>query len=189
MLKTTVESQLSAQAARGFLNGSDARHRAGRVTPCRVSQVAGQRGLSGGSGSAATGIEHLKTHRLCYLRRWLSGNTGDSGKMNKAERQNSSAYRHSQKSIQRPDIGVEAQFPNKKAPKTYRYNSSLAPELCWDESAERPFAEWLLNLVAEAAEMGEAGVFAHPQIWEGTQEKFSSLSQCAARRGASASRS
>ena len=106
---------------------------------------------------------------------------GDSGFMDKTERQSSSAYKHSQKSVQRPDVGVEAQFSNKKAPKTYRYNSSLAPELCWDENAERPFAEWLLNLLTEAAEKGENAVFAEPQVWEGTQEKFSSLSQCAAR--------
>ncbi|MBP1152558.1 site-specific DNA-methyltransferase [Methylocaldum sp. RMAD-M] len=101
--------------------------------------------------------------------------------MSNGEKLSSAAYQHSQQSIQRPDVGVEAQFPNKKAPKTYRYDSSLAPELCWDENAERPFAEWLLNLVAEAAEKGESDVFAQPQLWEGTQEKFSSLSQCAAR--------
>lgn len=103
----------------------------------------------------------------------------------------SAAYKHSQKSVQRPDVGVEAQFPNKKAPKTYRYDSSLAPELCRDENAERPFAEWLLNLIAEAAEKGESIVFAKPQIWlpspsgrgawgEGG-ERFTSLAQCAAR--------
>lgn len=75
----------------------------------------------------------------------------DSWDMGKEETPSSSAYKHSQKSVQRPDAGVEAQFSNKKAPKTYRYDSSLAPELCWDENPERPFAEWLLNLVAEAA--------------------------------------
>ena len=95
--------------------------------------------------------------------------------MAKEEKLRSASYKHSQKSVQRPDVGVEAQFSNKKAPKTYRYNSSLAPELCWDESGERPFAEWLLNLVAEAAEKGEAVVFAEPQVWEGTKERFSSL--------------
>lgn len=93
----------------------------------------------------------------------------------------SSAYKHLQESVQRPDVGVEAQFPNKKSPKTYRYDSSLAPEFCWDESGERPFAEWLLNLVSEAAEKGESVVFAKPQTWEGTQEQFTTLSQCAAR--------
>jgi adenine-specific DNA-methyltransferase len=98
-----------------------------------------------------------------------------------AEKLNSSTYKHAQKSVQRPDVGVEAQFPNKKSPKSYRYDSSLAPELCWDENSERPFAEWLLNLVAEAAQKGEGVVFAQPQVWQGTEEKFSSLSQCAAR--------
>ena len=83
--------------------------------------------------------------------------------MAKEEKLRSASYKHSQKSVQRPDVGVEAQFPNKKIPKTYRYDSSLAPELCWDESGERPFAEWLLNLVAEAAEKGEPVVFAEPQ--------------------------
>ena len=101
--------------------------------------------------------------------------------MSKEEQPSSSAYKHAQESVQRPDVGVEAQFPNKKAPKSYRYDSSLAPELCWDENAERSFVEWLLNLIVEAAEKGERVVFENPQAWEGTQEKFSSLSQCAAR--------
>jgi adenine-specific DNA-methyltransferase len=101
--------------------------------------------------------------------------------MAKEEKLRSASYKHSQKSVQRPDVGVEAQFPNKKIPKTYRYDSSLAPELCWDENAERDFAEWLLNLVTEAAEKGEAVVFAKPQEWQGTKERFSSLAQCAAR--------
>jgi adenine-specific DNA-methyltransferase len=101
--------------------------------------------------------------------------------INDSLKKDASAYKHAQKSVQRPDVGVEAQFPNKKAPKKYRYDSSLAPELSWDESADRSFAEWLLNLVAEVAEKGEAAVFAQPQIWAGTEEKFASLSQCAAR--------
>jgi adenine-specific DNA-methyltransferase len=92
-----------------------------------------------------------------------------------------SIYQHKQESVQRPDVGVEAQFSNKKAPKTYRYDSSLAPELSWDESADRAFAEWLLALIADAAEKGEATVFAEPQVWQGTEERFTSLSQCAAR--------
>lgn len=92
-----------------------------------------------------------------------------------------SVYKHNQESVQRPDAGVEAQFSNKKAPKTYRYDSSLAPELSWDESADRAFAEWLLALVADAAEKGESAVFASPQVWAGNGESFSSLSQCVAR--------
>lgn len=90
-------------------------------------------------------------------------------------------YAHGDEAVLRPDVGVEAQFSHRKPPKTYRYDSSLAPELAWDENGERPFAEWLLNLVAEAAEKGEATVFAEPQVWQGTEERFRSLSQCAAR--------
>jgi len=93
----------------------------------------------------------------------------------------SAAYAHADEAVLRPDVGVEAQFSHRKPPKTYRYDSSLAPELAWDENGERPFAEWLLNLVAEAAEKGEAKVFAEPQVWQGTEERFTSLSQCAAR--------
>lgn len=93
----------------------------------------------------------------------------------------SGAYAHADEAVLRPDVGVEAQFSHRKPPKTYRYDSSLAPELAWDENGERPFAEWLLNLVAEAAEKGEDTVFAEPQVWQGTGERFTSLSQCAAR--------
>jgi len=93
----------------------------------------------------------------------------------------SGAYAHADEAVLRPDVGVEAQFSHRKPPKTYRYDSSLAPELIWDENDERPFAEWLLNLVAEAAEKGEATVFAEPQVWQGTEERLTSLSQCAAR--------
>lgn len=92
-----------------------------------------------------------------------------------------SVYKHNQDAVQRPDVGVEAQFSNKKSPKSYRFDSSLAPELAWDENAERAFAEWLLALIADAADRGEATVFAQPQVWQGTEERFTSLSQCAAR--------
>ena len=92
-----------------------------------------------------------------------------------------SPYMHAQESVQRPDVGIEAQFAHKKAPRTYRYDSSLAPELSWDESADRALAEWLLDLITGAAEKGEDEVFAEPQIWLGTEEAFTSVSQCAAR--------
>lgn len=90
-------------------------------------------------------------------------------------------YLHHAAAISRPDVGVQAQFNVRREPKTYRYDSSLAPELCWDENAEREFAEWLLNLVTEAAEKGEAKVFANEQIWKGTGDRFTTLSQCVAR--------
>ena len=92
-----------------------------------------------------------------------------------------SVYKHETEAVQRPDVGIEAQFSNKKPPKTYRYDSSISPELSWDENGERDFAEWLLALIADAADKGEAAVFAQPHVWQGTEERFTSLSQCAAR--------
>ncbi len=76
------------------------------------------------------------------------------------------AYQHTDEAVQRPDIGVEAEFPRGKPPSAYRYDSSLAPELSWDENADRALAEWLINLVAEAADKGEA-TFAETKIWKG----------------------
>ena len=104
-----------------------------------------------------------------------------SKKNTAAEGLGAAPYKHSQESVQRPDVGIEEQFVHRKSPQTYRYDSSLAPELSWDENADREFAEWLLALIAEAAEKGEQQVFSQPQMWQGTEERFTSLSQCVAR--------
>ena len=32
----------------------------------------------------------------------------------------------------RPDVGTQAQFRKKQAPRAYRYDSSLSPALEWD---------------------------------------------------------
>src|SRR5690606_32600666 len=92
------------------------------------------------------------------------------------------SYRYPDEATLRPDVGLQDQFHQVRAPRTYRYDSSLAPELMWDENAEREYAEWLLNLVIEAAEKGENVVFAgEPQRWQGTGEVFRSSRECAAR--------
>lgn len=75
-------------------------------------------------------------------------------KQNKDQAQQSNTYTHEQEAIQRPDVGVQPEFDARKPAKSYRYDSSLAPELCWDENGEREMAEWLLNLIAEAADKG-----------------------------------
>lgn len=93
----------------------------------------------------------------------------------------SSTYTHEQEAVQRPDVGVQPEFDARKSAKKYRYDSSLAPELCWDENSERELAEWLLGQIAEAAEKGEQGVFSQPQAWQGTDERFSTLAECVAR--------
>ena len=67
--------------------------------------------------------------------------------------------------MQRPDVGVQDQFQAKKAPRTYRYDSSLDPALSWDEQRERDLGEWLLGLVVRAAKEGEQSVFADQQLW------------------------
>lgn len=90
-------------------------------------------------------------------------------------------YQHDTQTASRPDVGVQEQFNVRRKPKTYRYDSSLAPELAWDENAEREFAEWLLGLVSEATEKGEEAVFQEEQVWKGTGERFASLRQCVAR--------
>jgi len=104
-----------------------------------------------------------------------------NGKHNSNNEQQSGTYSHQQEAVQRPDVGVQPEFDARKPPKSYRYDSSLAPELVWDESAERDMAEWLLGLVEKAAEEGEQAIFQDPQLWLGTGEKFRSLAECIAR--------
>ncbi len=42
-------------------------------------------------------------------------------------------YRHTDaKVLLRPDVGTQREFKKKKAPATYRYDSSLSPSLAWD---------------------------------------------------------
>jgi adenine-specific DNA-methyltransferase len=113
--------------------------------------------------------------KLTHNRNLMASNSNDSSE------QQSGNYKHDQEAVQRPDIGIQPEFASRKAPKTYRYDSSLAPELSWDENAEREMAEWLLALIAEAAELGEAKFFAEPRIWQGTGDKFKSISECVAR--------
>lgn len=90
-------------------------------------------------------------------------------------------YAHGDQAVQRPAVGVQQEFPDRRPPKDYRYDSSLAPELCWDENAARDQAEWLLTLIERAATQGVKGEFPTPEVWEGTGEVFKSLPACVAR--------
>ena len=56
-------------------------------------------------------------------------------------------YQHTQQTPMRPEVGTQAQFKKRKAPKTYRYDSSLDPALSWDDNASRAMGEWLLSLI------------------------------------------
>ena len=107
--------------------------------------------------------------------------TARKTKTPKAGGRDTLAYQHTDEAVQRPDVGMEVQFSHHKPSKTYRYDSSIAPELNWDESGERAFVEWLLALVSKVAEKGEDTVFANPKVWRDTGESFTSLLQCVVR--------
>ncbi len=66
------------------------------------------------------------------------------------------SYDHKQETTLRPDIGLQAQFKQKRDPKKYRYDSSLSPELSWDINAERERAEALLAKIRDAKTLEEA---------------------------------
>lgn len=93
----------------------------------------------------------------------------------RAKREQTADYKHGQKAVQRPDVGVQDQFRTKKPPKTYRYDSSLDPAMSWDESRDRELAEWLLGLVQRCAAEGEGAVFKKPQQWAGGGVRVESL--------------
>ena len=59
------------------------------------------------------------------------------------------SYQHKEAtSVNRPDVGTQAQFKKKKPPKTYRYDSSLSPALDWDgQNPNREVGEIHLSLV------------------------------------------
>jgi adenine-specific DNA-methyltransferase len=72
-------------------------------------------------------------------------------------------YRHPEAtSLLRPDVGTQAQFKKKKAPVTYRYDSSLSPVLEWDgQNSARERGEELIARIANAGSdetrLGELG--------------------------------
>jgi len=66
-------------------------------------------------------------------------------------------YRHEEAtSPMRPEVGTQASFRKKKPPTTYRYDSSLSPEMVWDESAAREEGEALIRRIIEAGSLEEA---------------------------------
>jgi adenine-specific DNA-methyltransferase len=67
-------------------------------------------------------------------------------------------YQHpTAESPARPDVGVQSQFKKKKAPKTYRYDSSLSPALDWDgQNPARERGEQLISQIIEAETLEQA---------------------------------
>lgn len=152
----TIRSVRDKLVAEGVLVKGRGRGGSVRRTPSQIPSKTG--GTAKGSGGTEP--------------RGLSPDVGDG---------QYGTYQHADLATMRPDVGLQNQFSHRRKPKTYRYDSSIAPEISWDENAERDFAEWLLNLIAEASEKGEVAVFATPRVWQGTGEEFDSLSKCVAR--------
>jgi adenine-specific DNA-methyltransferase len=59
--------------------------------------------------------------------------------------------------LMRPDVGVQSEFRKKKPAATYKYDSSLAPELNWDgQNPARERGEALIREILDAKDLGEA---------------------------------
>lgn len=69
----------------------------------------------------------------------------------------------------RPEVGTQAQFRKKKAPVTYRYDSSLAPALEWDgQNSGRELAEWLIDVIRQAAASPAPHLLSAPAEFKGS---------------------
>ena len=82
----------------------------------------------------------------------------------------------------RPEVGTQANFKKKKAPVTYRYDSSLSPVLNWDgQNPAREQGEALIKRILEAETVEEAqaaarelAALSRPFLnWAGKAERLS----------------
>jgi adenine-specific DNA-methyltransferase len=69
--------------------------------------------------------------------------------------------------VARPEAGQQSRFKKKKPKATYRYDSSLAPEMNWDgQNPAREHGEWLIACIEDAAKLGDTKppfTFAEPR--------------------------
>lgn len=79
-----------------------------------------------------------------------------AGRKRAQDPKDAQAYDHEEKLLLRPDVGLQSQFKQKKAPKTYRYDPSLDPALSWDGNADRERAEALIARIERATDLAEA---------------------------------
>lgn len=71
------------------------------------------------------------------------------------------AYNHpTVDSPMRPEIGTQAQFKQRKQPETYRYDSSLSPQLEWDTNSCRELGHNLIKQILTAQSLEDAKVAA-----------------------------
>jgi adenine-specific DNA-methyltransferase len=73
-------------------------------------------------------------------------------------------YTHEEEALLRPEVGTQAQFRKRQAPKAYRYDSSLSPALDWDgQNSARELGEWLLVMIEEASALPPPHRFDSPR--------------------------
>ena len=67
-------------------------------------------------------------------------------------------YRHKEEALLRPEGGAQDVFPpaKKKPPKTREYDSSLSPELAWDEAWARSKGEQLIREIIDSDDLNQA---------------------------------
>jgi hypothetical protein len=70
----------------------------------------------------------------------------------------------------RPEAGAAPRFKAKQDSATYRYDSSLAPVLDWDEQPARDVAAWLLAQIEDAAAL-PGQTFPQPRVLTGADGK------------------
>lgn len=88
-------------------------------------------------------------------------------------------YRHDETALMRPDIGVQSQFRKRRQPKTYRFDSSLDPELHWNDApVDQEVADlWDAAINATTLEEAKAALqqlnhIARPSLrWAGKAER------------------
>jgi adenine-specific DNA-methyltransferase len=101
-------------------------------------------------------------------KRKASARTGTRSKKRGVAMAPTEEYRHpTAEALLRPDVGTQAQFRKKKPPRTYRYDSSLSPELNWDGSPAREIGDWLLRMIDEAARLDTPHTFDRPRELKG----------------------
>ncbi len=83
---------------------------------------------------------------------------GRKGKNGAKRPRDASVYRHPEAdSPLRPEVGTQAQFKKRKPPVTYRYDSSLSPELDWDgQNHAREAGEALIREILDADSIEKA---------------------------------
>src|SRR3990170_5499488 len=88
----------------------------------------------------------------------MARKTQKVGKAKKAkDGKSAQAYDHTEeKLLLRPDVGLQPQFKQKKAPKTYRYDPTLDPALSWDINTDRERGEALIAKIEKAKALDEA---------------------------------